>query len=181
MDETFLKYKAMVKTYQASQMDDPSSNYRKLEKEMEEFTDKFDDILIELASEDKRRNLLTLEDRPASLMDYPTFGGKDSQCYFKYEEKMMRALRVNKVPLVDQVTKIRTTLSGHPLSMVPESVKLASDAFKTLRQRYGCEERVQAERSQEIWRQATIPHGPGGLVYRAHREAAKAPGAGRPE
>ena len=145
-------------------MVDPGSNYKKLEKEVEEFTDKFGDILIELASEDKRRNLLTLEDRPASLMDYPIFGGKDSQCYFKYEEEMRRALKVNKVPLVDQVSKIRASLSGHPLSMVPESVKLAEDAFKTLRQRYGDEERVLVLRLKDLKKSGDRPPSPMGQV-----------------
>ena len=48
MDETFLKYKAMIKTYQADQMDDPSSNYRKLQKEVEQFNDKFEETIIDL-------------------------------------------------------------------------------------------------------------------------------------
>ena len=83
--------------------------------------------------------------------------GKDSQCY---EEKMQRALRVNKVPLIDQVAKIRATLSGHPLSKVPESVKLAKDAFKTLRSRYGDEERVLALRLKELKKSGDRPPSP---------------------
>ena len=46
---------------------------------------------------------------------------------------MVRALRTNKVPAIDQVVKIRSVLSG----MVPESVKLAKSA---LRSRYGDED-----------------------------------------
>ena len=68
----------------------------------------------------------------------------------------MRALKVNKVPLVDQVAKIQATLSGHPLSMVPESVKLASDAFQTLRQRYGDEERVLKLRLKDLKKSVVI-------------------------
>ena len=56
--------------------------------------------MAELEEQDQKRNLFTLEDRPASLMDYPSLAGKDQECYFQYEEKMTRALRVNKVPVV---------------------------------------------------------------------------------
>ena len=105
--ELFNTYTAWFKTHHASLMDDPQSDYRKMKKQIENFSDKFDERVAELEREDEKRNLYTLEDRPASLMDYPQFGGKDSQYYFQYEEKMKHALKVNKVPLVDQVAKIR--------------------------------------------------------------------------
>ena len=73
---------------------------------------------------------------------------------------MLQALRINKVPLIDQVAKIRSTLSGHPLSMVPESVKKATEAFQTLRTRYGDEERVLALRLKELKKSGQRPQGP---------------------
>ena len=66
-------------------------------------------------------------------MDYPKFSGQDTQCYMVWEEKMQYALWTNRVPAVDKVTKIRQHLSGHPLLMVPDSVKLAKSAFDTLK------------------------------------------------
>ena len=122
----------------------------KLEKEIERFDKKFEMVMAELEEQDQMRNLFTLDDKPASLMDYPSFAGKDQQCYFQYEEKMTRALKVNKVPMVDQVAKIRASLSGHPLNLVPESMKLAKDAFQALRDRYGDEDRVLRLRVKEL-------------------------------
>ncbi len=116
--------------------------------------------MIELKREDRSRNLFTLEERPASLMDYPSFGGKDWQCYFQYEEKMVRALKTNKVPLIDQVAKIRETLSGHPLVLVPESMKQAKAAFQALRSLYGDEERVLDLRVKELKKSGKKPDTP---------------------
>ena len=131
--KNFLHYTAMVETWCPDQISTPNSVFKKLEKEIEKFDKKFEEVIAELEEQDQKRNLFTLEDRPASLMDYPSFAGKDQECYFQYEEKMTRALRVNKVPVVDQVAKIRASLKDHPLSLVPESTKLAKDAFQILR------------------------------------------------
>ena len=49
----------------------------------------------------------------------------------------MRTLKVNKVPLVDQVAKIRALLSGHPLSMVPESLRLSKHCVLAMEMRKG--------------------------------------------
>ena len=155
--KNFLSYKAMMETWHPSQLSSPGSVFKNLESEIEEFDEKFEDVMIELRREDKSRNLFTLEERPASLMEYPLFGGKDWQCYFQYEEKMIRALKINKVPLIDQVAKIRESLSGHPLDLIPESMKLAKVAFQTLRSRYGDEERVLALRLKELKKSGKRP------------------------
>ena len=68
-----------------------------------------------IRTEDTDCNLCTLEHPPTSLMQYPKFGGAESQCHFKWEERMIRALKTNKAPAVDQVNKICEYLSGHPL------------------------------------------------------------------
>ena len=67
--------------------------------EVENFNSDFIGAIDNLKEEDRDRNLGTLEKTPTSLMEYPQFGGLDSQCYFKWEEKMTRALRFNKVRL----------------------------------------------------------------------------------
>ena len=84
------------------------------------------------------------------LMSYPQFSGLDNQCYFRLEDKMIRALKTNRVPVVDQVSKIRDYLAGHLLQMVPESVKLAKVAFDTPKSRYGDEDRVMMLRVKEL-------------------------------
>ena len=83
-------------------------------------------------AEDRSRGLYTLQAAPASLLEYPKFSGKDAQCYFNFEEKIHRCLNSNKVPRIDQVAKLREKLTGHPLSLVPESIKDIEKAFRHL-------------------------------------------------
>ena len=73
---------------------------------------------------------------------------------------MKRALRTNRVPAIDQVAKIRQHLSGHPLLMVPDSVKLAKSAFETLKSRYGDEDRVVKLRVKELKKTGSKPAHP---------------------
>ena len=73
---------------------------------------------------------------------------------------MIRSLRTNKVPSLDQAAKIRDMLSGQPLNMVPESVKLAKFAFDTLRLRYGDGDHVKTLRVKEMKKTGTRPDWP---------------------
>jgi len=87
LGETFLSYKAMVETWFHEQLETPDSEFKKMEKEMKAFDETFVDTIYLIKEEDSKRNLFTLEERPTSLMEYPHFGGKDTQCYFRFEEK----------------------------------------------------------------------------------------------
>ena len=60
---------------------------------------------------------------------------------------------------MDQVAKIRGVLSGHPLHLGPESVKLAKSAFDTLNTRYGDEDRVIALRVNDLHNTGKKPFG----------------------
>ena len=110
-----------------------------------------------MESEDRARGLYTLQLAPASLLEYPKFSGRDRQCYFIFEEKVIRCLKSNKVPRIDQTTKLRELLSGHPLALVPESIKNVEDAFSALRSRYGDEERVLNLRVSELKKLGSVP------------------------
>jgi hypothetical protein len=90
-------------------------------------------------------------------MEYPKFAGLDNQCFFQFEEKMRRCLKSNKVPLIDQVPKMREYLAGHALNMVPESMKEMNVALDILRSRYGDEERVLNLRIGELKRTGSKP------------------------
>ena len=51
---------------------------------------------------------------------------------------------------MDQVAKIRGVLSGHPLNMLSESVKLTKTALNRLSSRYGDEDWVRTLRVKEL-------------------------------
>ena len=66
---SFSSFKAMTQSYFASQVDDPDSVFKKLEKLHEGFESTFEGAIAEMEEQDELRNLFTLEERPASLMD----------------------------------------------------------------------------------------------------------------
>ena len=58
----------------------------------------------------------------------------------------------------DQTTKLKVHLSGHPLALVPESIKDIEKAFSALRSRYGDEEPVLGLRVSELKKLGPILH-----------------------
>ena len=105
--EYFQDFEGMVTTWEPTQLLTVGSDFKILQEEVEDFETNFSNAIHSIEKQDGDRNLGSLEKAPTSLMDYPPFAGLDSQCYLKWEEKMIRALRVNRVPAVDQVAKIR--------------------------------------------------------------------------
>ena len=59
-------------------------------------------------------------------------------------------MKSNKVPRINQTAKLRELLSGHPLALVPKSIKDIGKAFAALRSWYGDEERVLGLRVSEL-------------------------------
>jgi hypothetical protein len=140
--DEFSEYKSCVTVWARDDLSRSGSNYLELDDYIEDTKARVDDTIAMVEAEDKRRGLYSLQVAPVSLMEYPKFAGLDSQCFLKFEDKMRRSLKSNKVPLIDQVPKLREYLTGQALNMVPESVKVIDVAFETLRSRYGDEERV---------------------------------------
>ena len=107
--------------------------------------------------EDTRRNLFSLEKESSSKVEYPKFTGKFSECFVKFQEKMERALKANRVPKMDQVDKLREHLSGFALSLVPDTVKDIEVAFKALEDQWGDPGRVLESRQQELKKLGNLP------------------------
>ena len=66
-------------------------------------------------------------------------------------------MKSNKVPSIDQTAKLREQLSGHPLALVPESIKDIQKAFAALRSQYGDEEWVLGLRVSERKKLGLMP------------------------
>ena len=103
----------MVETWFMDQISQPGSEYSNLKNEVEDFNSEFLEAISTIKEQDRDRNLGNLEKAPTSLMDYPKFKGQDSQCYFKLEVKMIRALKTNRFPIPSFV---HPQVSGHCLS-----------------------------------------------------------------
>ena len=103
--------------------------------------------------------------KPASLLEYRKFSGHDAQCNFTFEEKIRRCMKANKVSHIDQTTKLREQLSGHPLALVPESIEDIEKAISALKSRYGDKEQVLALRVSELKKLGPLPEK---LFLRSH-------------
>ena len=117
--DEFSNYKATVTVWANDELSSSGSKYLDICGYIQETKVSVDSAIATVVAEDKRRGLYSLQIAPVSLMEYPKFAGLDSQCFFQFEEKMMRCLKSNRVPLIDQVPKMREFLTGHALNMVP--------------------------------------------------------------
>ena len=142
VQEEYMRYKTLVVTFLPGSMSNDESSFRQLTDHFELAKKIFEDAVEAIEREDARRNLYTQEKEPSSKLDYPKFSGKFSECFLKFREKMERAFKANRVPVVDQVDKLREQLSGFALSLVPDSMKDIQVAFKALHDQWGDPERV---------------------------------------
>ena len=130
--EDFVAYKTLVTTFSPSSLLDEESDYKQLLNHYELAVKTVEDSVEAVEKEDTSRNLYTLHKDIGSKLEYPKFSGKFSECFLKFKEKMERAFKANRVPLVDQVDKLRENLSGFALSLVPETTKDIKIAFEAL-------------------------------------------------
>ena len=83
-------------------------------------------------------------------LDYPKFSGATNEDYTKFYDKMVKALRHNKVGKADQVEKLRKYLSGFALNLVPESTETIEKAFATLKSAFGDPKKVLEDKMKKL-------------------------------
>ena len=167
LKDEFLRYKTLVSTWAPGDLEDEESDYCELRDHLETAQSAVEESVQKLEKEDTRRNLFTLQKELGSKIEFPKFSGKFSECFIKFREKMERALKVNRVPKVDQVDKLRENLSGLALTLVPDSVKDIDVAFQALHDQWGDSERVLNSRLKELSKLGPLPSkdGSGGGNY----------------
>ena len=142
----------MVTTLAAFELNTSGSRYLTVKAWVEDAKQEVMEAMQIVEAEDRARGLYSLQTTPTSLLEHP-----NSQCFFSFKEKVLRCLKSNKVPRVDQPAKLRELLTGHLLALVPESIKTIEDAFAALGDRYGDEERVLGLRMAELKKLGTVP------------------------
>ena len=107
--------------------------------------------------EDRSRELYT--DSPASTekVDYPVFEGRKDECLQDFLEQLDRAFAVNKVTREDKVRKLRKCLSGHALSLVPESLKEIETALQNLSDAFGDATQLMRHRIDSLKKLGKLP------------------------
>ena len=108
--------------------------------------------------EDKHRCLYSLIESNAADINYPTFGGNVEEDYMTFQKEMKNALKVNKIRLEDQVTKLRENLKDSPLKLIPHSLENIEEAFGILSSIYGDPSRVMTARKNKIASMGSFPN-----------------------
>ena len=108
--------------------------------------------------EDKHRCLYSLIKSNAADINYPTFGGNVEEDYMTFQKEMKNALKVNKIRLEDQVTKLRENLKDSPLKLIPHSLENIEEAFGILSSIYGDPSRVMTARKNKIASMGSFPN-----------------------
>ena len=99
---------------------------------------------------DASRGLYTNHTHVGEKLDYPKFSGASSEDFTKFYDKMVKALRHNKVSKADQVERLRKYLSGFALNLVPESTESVEKAFATLKAAFGDPKKVLEDKMKKL-------------------------------
>ena len=117
----------------------------------------FDKVKSEIEEIDSSRELFTNHPIVGEKLEYPKFSGASSEDYTKFNDKMVRALRQNKVSKSNQVERLRKCLSGFALGLVPESTETIDKAFATLKSAFGDPKKVLEDRMKKLKQVGDLP------------------------
>ena len=106
---------------------------------------------------DASRGLYTNYKPVGEKLDYPKYSGASSEDYTKFYDRMVKALRHNKVAKADQVERLRKNLSGFALGLVPESTETVEKAFATLKAAFGDPKKVLEDRMKKLKQVGDLP------------------------
>ena len=90
-------------------------------------------------------------------LKYPTFSGELGQDLVKFKEKMVYRFKRNQVCKIDQLEKLRETLKGKALRLVPDSMKDIDSAWSALNNAFGDPSRVLQHRLNSLRKLGDLP------------------------
>ena len=118
--------------------------------DMETLKEAFEKARDEIEEEDRKREIFSTHKQVGEKLDYPRFAGAAHEDFIKYKDKMIKAFRRNGVGRSDQVEKLRKSLSGFALSLVPEHTENIDKAFETLKTAFGDPKKVLEDRMAKL-------------------------------
>ena len=125
--------------------------------EFEAVKELFETAKEKLEAADRERELFSNHKQIGEKLDYPKFSGASHEDFVKFNDKLVRAFRRNGVGKSDQVEKLRKTLSGFALSLVPESTETIEKAFATLKSAFGDPKKVLEDRMKKLKAVGDVP------------------------
>ena len=117
----------------------------------------FKDAKEAIVKQDKERGLYSLSKPSGEVLKYPTFSGEAGQDLVKFKEKMVYRFKRNQVCKIDQLEKLRETLKGKALRLVPDSMKDIDSAWSALHNAFGDPSRVLQHRLNSLRKLGDLP------------------------
>ena len=117
----------------------------------------FKDAKTEVVKQDKDRWLHSLDKGSVEALKYPTFSGDPGQDLLKFKEKMVYRFNRNRVSKMDQLEKLRESLKGQALRLVPESMIDVDAAWSALKDAFGDPSRVLYHRINSLKQLGDLP------------------------
>ena len=102
----------------------------------------FDQVRDAVEFENLERELYCLDIATTEKSTYPTFEGKEDECFATFKEKIENAFIQNRVKKSSKVSKLRECLKGHARKLVPVNLVDINRAFETLEKAFGHSTRV---------------------------------------
>ena len=82
----------MVTVLVSAELSSSRSRYNEVRQLVDGTKEHVTSAMQTVEAEDRARGLYSLQVAPASLLEYPKFSGRDSECYFNFKEKVIRCL-----------------------------------------------------------------------------------------
>ena len=155
--EEYIQYETLVSTWSPTLLVDSEGEYCQIRSQYELVIRAVEAVVDTVEGQDNARGLYSLDVNSGAKLEYPKFSGKFSEDFVKFQDKMERAFKANRVPKVDQVDKLREMLSGFALSLVPDNMRSIDAAFQALKQQWGDPERVLESRLVELRKLGPLP------------------------
>ena len=114
----FRKLKDLKTTYN---IEEDEVNYAFLEREVIGMEKVFIEVKEKLETEDEERGLYSMDKAKTSKVNLPTFSGKDSEDFSKFQADMEDGFKTNRVSRKEQIHKLRECVKGQARKLIPDS------------------------------------------------------------
>lgn len=157
-EQNFLEFDQLVMVYgEPRDSADNGYDYNAIKDLLLELRVDFKDARSSVILEDKQRGLYSLNKTTGEVLKYPTFSGEPGQDLVKFKEKVVYRFKRNQVSKLDQLEKLRETLKGQALRLVPDSMKDIDAAWAALEDAFGDSSRILQHRLSSLKKLGDLP------------------------
>ena len=111
----------------------------------------------ELKSEDAERELHSNATSVTEKVQYPSFEGKDEECFADFKVKLEKAFKHNQTVKSVKATKIKELLKGNAKNHIPDSMENIDDIYKALDRAFGDPTRLLNYKKKSLSKLGGIP------------------------